>query len=215
MSPQDSAQNSAEFPVHTSAPLEAARTDGIGGALWYRLAAIEDQVAGFQDRSRHREAIIDRLHAENQELRSGERRAVLDPVVTDLMRLYDALGSQARGLEDRGSGNIATLLHSLADDVVLALERIGVESFPVAVGEPFDPGRHRALAAVPTGDAELGATLAHVDAVGFVDAVSGRVRRKAPVRVYRHNGPPPGGSPPGGSTAGGDTGKTHAQKDGT
>src|SRR5207245_1888097 len=62
--------------------------------LLERLTAVEDQLGEFHRRSAHREAVIDRLHAENQELRAGLWRAILEPAVADLIRLHDGLGRE-------------------------------------------------------------------------------------------------------------------------
>ena len=43
------------------------------GEIIGRLGKLEEQVAEFHRRSAHRESIIDRLHEENQQLRSGAR----------------------------------------------------------------------------------------------------------------------------------------------
>ena len=69
-----------------------------------RFDKVEGQLSEFHRRSAHRESIIDRLHEENQRLRGGIERAVLDPVVADLIRLYDQLSQEARRLEADGAG---------------------------------------------------------------------------------------------------------------
>ena len=68
------------------------------GEITERLGRIEAQLADFHRRSAHRETIIDRLHAENQQFRDGLRRVVLEPVVTDLLRLYDSMAREAARL---------------------------------------------------------------------------------------------------------------------
>ncbi|GAA3199200.1 nucleotide exchange factor GrpE [Actinocorallia longicatena] len=156
-----------------------------------RLDAMEEQISGFHRRSEHRELVIDRLHEENQVLRGGIRRAILEPVVTDLMRLYDALGREAERLSGEPVGR---LFGSFADDVELALERCGLEVFAPKRGEAFDPSRHTPVGTVPAEDPGLHNTVEKVLGAGFTDQETGRVRRPAKVRFWNHR-PAPGADP--------------------
>src|SRR6266568_3054030 len=61
------------------------------GDLAGRLGKVEEQLAEYHRRAAHREAVIDRLHEENQRLSEGLGRAFLEPVIADLIRLYDQL----------------------------------------------------------------------------------------------------------------------------
>ena len=77
--------------------------DGLApaGELARRLDKVEAQLTEFHRRSAHRESVIDRLHEENQRLRGGIGRIILEPVVTDLIRLYDQLDREVRRLGPR------------------------------------------------------------------------------------------------------------------
>jgi molecular chaperone GrpE (heat shock protein) len=145
-----------------------------------RLTAVEAAVGEFHRRSAHREAVIDRLHEENQRLRGGQHRALLEPVVVDLIRLYDSLHAERRRLGEDGR-----IFESFADDVLLTLERCGLEEFTAEAGEPFDPGRHAAVSVVPTDDPELDGTVAEPVAAGFAERETGRVRRPARARFHQ------------------------------
>ena len=105
-----------------------------------RLSRVEKQLAGFHQRAAHRESVIDELHAENQLLKAGLSRVVLDPAVTDLIRLHDQLSREARRQADDGQD--AKLAWSFADEVAQTLERCGIDMYTAAPGEPFDPIRH-------------------------------------------------------------------------
>ena len=99
--------NTQESPAE-AVPAEAEEeVAGPGGPapvseLAGRLDRVEAQLAEFHRRSAHREAVIDRLHEENQRLRDGFGRIVLEPVVTDLIRLHDQLNREARRLQGTG-----------------------------------------------------------------------------------------------------------------
>ena len=111
-----------------------------------RFSGMEDQFAEFHRRSAHRELVIDRLHEENQQLRRGVSKAILDPVIADLIRLYDQLAREVRRLEAEGRDE--RLLWSFADDVAQILDRCGIEIYTAQPGDHFDRDRHRPLAVV-------------------------------------------------------------------
>lgn len=162
-----------------------------------RLGAIEDQLLQHSRRAAHREAVIDRLHGENQELRGGLRRTILDPAVGDLIRLFDALSREARRLQEQdGAAGTASgeLMRSFAGDVELILDRCGIESFTADLGDPYRTGEHHAVSVLPTDDPERDGTLAEVVAVGFREREQGRVRRPLQARFYRYRAAaePPG-----------------------
>ena len=85
-----------------------ARDEGVSGLLGElatRLEKVEEHLAESHRRAAHRESVIDRLHEENQRLHGGIRRMILEPVVTDLIRLYDQLEREGRPGGRPGTGN--------------------------------------------------------------------------------------------------------------
>jgi molecular chaperone GrpE len=154
--------------------------------LLAEMAGLRAQAAREHDRAAAREHVIDRLHAENESLRSGERRLLLQPLLVDLRRLRHQLLRSAAGLPAEFSGaRAAELLRSYAYNLELTLERGGVAVVVPAPGEPLDPSAHRAVGAVPIDDPELTGTVAEVLLDGYVDVESGRVVAPAEVRVHR------------------------------
>jgi len=155
-----------------------------------RLARVEAHLTQFDRRSAHREAVIDRLHEENEELRAGVSRAVLEPAVADLVRLHDGLVREAARLEGRPPDpDPSRVLDGFADEVELILDRCGVELFSAKPGAPYQPGEHRPLAVVPTDDPEQHNTVAEVIAVGFRQRDTGRVRRPVQARFHQYRQP--------------------------
>jgi len=166
---------------------------GLLGELSRRLGQVEEHLAGFHRLEAHRESIIDRLHEENQRLRDGVGRLILEPVVADLIRLHDQLEKEVRRLgADAPDGQ---LLRSFADEVLQILDRCGIEPFLAEPGEPFQRGRHRPIGAVACDDESRHNTVAEVVAAGFYERDTGRVRR--PLHAYIHQYGPGGaaGSP--------------------
>lgn len=177
---------------------------GAGDAGAVLHAEVRDALAGLtarldreRERAEHREAVIDRLHEENQRLRRGELQAMLEPVRAALYRLHD----QARRESDRlrapdlteapDPRRTAVLLAAVADDVADALARLGVERFTVEPGAPYDASRHRPVAVTPVDDPVADGTVTTVQSDGFEQ--SGKVLRKAAVSVGRLAEPAPAG----------------------
>jgi hypothetical protein len=161
-----------------------------------RLTGIEGALHEFHRRAAHRESVIDRLHEENQGLRAGIRRAILDPVVTDLVRLHDGLAGEAGRLAREHDDRTSALLASFADDVELALERCGFTLSRPEPGETFQSGTQVAAAIVPTDDPARHNTVAEVIQPGIRERETGRFRRPARTRVYRSRQPATAPVPP-------------------
>jgi molecular chaperone GrpE len=158
------------------------------GELAVRLGEVEEQLAEFHRRSAHRELVIDRLHEENQQLRAGFGKIILEPVVADLIRLDDQLNREVRRLE--ADGQDPRLLWSFAEDVRQILDRCGIDVFSAEPGDPFDRDRHRALAVVACQDESRHNTVAEVVAAGFAERETGRVRRPVQARFYQYTAGP-------------------------
>jgi molecular chaperone GrpE len=155
------------------------------GELAGRLDRIEQHLAESHRRAAHREAVIDRLHEENQQLRNGVARVLLEPVTTDLIRLHDQLAREAKRLE--AAGQHGRLLRSFADDVELILDRYAVETFSAEPGDPFQRGRHRAVGVVPCAAESQHNTVAEVVAAGFYERDTSQVRRPLQARFYQYS----------------------------
>ncbi|TKK80630.1 nucleotide exchange factor GrpE [Herbidospora galbida] len=138
------------------------------------LARLTEEVGREHERAAHREQIIDRLHAENQELRHGLLQEALAPVRNGLYRLHDTVTREAARLEP---GHSRALLEAIAEEVAEVLARTGADRIEVAEGDAYDPAIHR-----PAGTAE-GApnTVVGVVSEGFRSGE--RVLRKAGVVI--------------------------------
>jgi molecular chaperone GrpE len=149
-----------------------------------RCGRIEEQLSEFHRRSAHREAVIGRLHAENERLGAGLGRIILEPVIADLIRLHDQLTVEARRLEADGQDH--RLMWSFADDVLQILDRCGIDTFSAEPGDRFDHERHRALAIVACDDGARHNTVAEVAGAGFAERETGRVRRPVQARFHQY-----------------------------
>lgn len=158
-----------------------------------RLAEVEETMRREHDRAAHRERVIDRLHAENQELRHGLLEEALNPVRAGLYRLYDNARRQAARwrAEPPSPEHAASLLEALADELAEVLGRAGAERIPVRPGDLYDPVIHRPVRTAPVGP-DADGTVVEVLADGFAGVARGgdgaireRVVRKASVVVGR------------------------------
>lgn len=177
------------WPDARPAKPEPVRAE-LAEAILDRFDRLDERVAEFHRRAEHRESVIDRLHQENSELRSGVRSSILEPVIADLLRLHDALTGQAERLTaDETTRPAGDTVATFADDVRRVLERCGVEVLSTSPGDRFDPTMHNAAGVVPTDDEDLDNTVAEPLASGIVDLDTRRVRRPARARFYRATEP--------------------------
>ncbi|MEU8270537.1 nucleotide exchange factor GrpE [Sphaerisporangium sp. NPDC049002] len=177
--------------------------------LTRQLAALTETVRREHERAAHREQVIDRLHAENQQLRYGLLQEALTPVRAGLYRLYDTLvreGARWQESDPPSPELVGPLLSALADEVAEVLGRTGAELLTVEPGDAYDPAVHR-----PARTAEAGASgegmVVEVLVQGF--AMGDRVLRKASVAVGR------AGSEEGTGTGGDEGGTSGGTADGT
>src|SRR5699024_11397284 len=113
-------------------------------------------------------------------------RSLLDPLITDLIRLHEQLAREATRLSEQDSDATGALLDSLADDVLLALERAAIEPIRAQGGEPFRADPHQPPGTPDDPDPERNNTVAHMVCPGFRDTVTGRIRRRIRVPFSRH-----------------------------
>jgi molecular chaperone GrpE len=156
------------------------------GEIGSALAELTRTVGRDSERAAHREAIIDRLHEDNQLLRRGELQAMYEPVRAALYRLHDMTKRESErwaAPEPPDPVHIAPLLAAVADEIAEVLARSGVERFTVEPGELYDPARHRPVATGPVDRPELDGTVVSARTDGFTR--SERVVRRAEVVVAR------------------------------
>ncbi|MEH0932250.1 nucleotide exchange factor GrpE [Micromonospora sp. CPCC 205558] len=164
----------------------ASELAGLTDRLTGELVGLRAEIARTQDRAAAREQVIDRLHAENQLLRAGERRHLLRPLLTDLQRLRHDLLRTAAGLPPTFDAVAAAqMLRSYAANLELTLERGGISVLTPAVGATFDPSTQRATATEPASDPAQDGTVAAVVLDGYHDVETGRTAVPAAVRVHR------------------------------
>lgn len=172
-----------ETPERPAEDLATALT-GVRSALADLVAVVGRE----HERAGHREAVIDRLHEDNQLLRRGELQALHEPVRGALYRLHDMVRRESErwaAPDPPDPAYAAPLLSAIADEIAEALGRTGVERFTVKPGDPFDPARHRPVGVAPVTDPELDGTVAEALTDGFETAGGDQITRRAEVRVAK------------------------------
>lgn len=125
---------------------------------------------------------IDQLHAENQQLRAGELRQAMSPMLRSLVRHHDNVAKMEESVVDNDGESHA--LRDVRAGLLNVLSIAGVESFDVGPDEPFDASRHQGVGRTDTDDVALDGTVARMRRCGFVSD-DGRIVRAAEVEVYR------------------------------
>jgi molecular chaperone GrpE len=116
-----------------------------------------------------------------------ERREARDEVLHSLLDVADSADRGLAAFADRADDPVVGGLTALAEQIAEVLRRHGVERIG-AVGEPFDPERHEAVATAPGDGVPEGGVVA-VARPGYV--VEGRLLRPAQVVVARGAGDGP------------------------
>lgn len=146
------------------------------------LAALDGLQGSFDSKIKYDEAKerqIEALHQELQGYRQGLYRQILQPILADLISIYDEVAGQLA----QGDGAARDGLGYLLEMVEMSLDRHGAAKF-TCEGDVIDRSRQRVLDTEPTADAELGKKLARRLRPGF--EFQGKVLRPEWVVAYRH-----------------------------
>ena len=181
---RDSATNAAAESVETDStsttPAEATEADGQTNDQTNATANVElvsqinarfDELGGWLNESNRiateRERIIDRLHQENQQLKSGELQQAMLPLFRDLIRLHDDLQQTSQRYAGQDNAEAARDFQSYSEAAADILYRYGVERYDAVAGTAFNPKEQRAMAAIPTADESLDRMIAKIVRSGF------------------------------------------------
>jgi molecular chaperone GrpE (heat shock protein) len=145
------------------------------------LSAIRTELAGLHAQSKFLNEVVDRLHAENEQLRRAGSKATVQPALRELIKLADDWRSRAVAV--REGADPVRLCADVVEDVTLVLERQGIEAFSADAGVEFDRREHRAVGTQATDDESLDGRVAEVRRPGYRSEE--RVVRFAEVVVYK------------------------------
>jgi len=149
-------------------------------ALRLELAALSAEIRRFHD-------VVDRLHAENQDLRRGQLDRIVDPILRDLVKLAGDFRRRGQTWETgrvwAGPADVAKVCAEVAEDADMILERYGVATLVPEPGTQFDRRDHRAAGGKPTADPALDGTIAETRRPGY--RFGARVIQFPEVAVHR------------------------------
>lgn len=126
-----------------------------------------------------KERQINALHEELQGHRQGLYQQIMQPVMMDLIGIYDEMAGQLARICGGPDGDLG----SLAEMVEEVLARYGVARYEVD-GDAIDRSRQKVIGTQDTGDPELGKRLARRVRPGF--EMRGKVIRPEWVVTYRY-----------------------------
>jgi molecular chaperone GrpE len=139
----------------------------------------------YHARAEQRETVVTGMRSEIEELRRGERRGLLRPILADLCRLHSDLLAQAASLpEDFDAAKAADLLRSYAESIEQALDTNGVTAYAPEGGERFDPRLHRRVGGQPGNDPGLVGHICEVRRHGYLDVAANSPITPAEVTVF-------------------------------
>jgi molecular chaperone GrpE len=163
---------------HETGPAPAE--DGTTASPAAQLDELRRQLDDKQDRLLRALAEADNIRRRAQRDRDDYVKYANESLVRDLIPVLDNLD---RALESArataGAGSVVTGVELIQRELLRVLERSGVTRYS-AVGQPFDPTRHEAIARVVSAEAAPD-TVVNETAPGYL--LNGRVLRPAMVAV--------------------------------
>jgi molecular chaperone GrpE len=191
-------ENDGEIPVEVAPPDEpneapAAASEAAEVAkLKERLAAVEKEKTDNYERLLRAAADLDnfrkRSRKEQEDARLKAREDLLKETLPGIDNLERALAAA------KGSDPIVDGVRMVLKQFHTALERFDVKAFE-AVGQPFDPTRHEAIAQVESADHPPGTVVTELQR-GYTNGP--RLLRPAMVTVAKAPAAPPPTAPAGG-----------------
>ena len=166
----------------TDEPRDPADDDAVSGAAGPdpRIADLERQLAEQKDRMLRAMAEADNVRRRAQRDAEERVRYANELLVRELIPILDNFDrAVASARAAGGADSVVAGIELIQRELLRVLERAGVSRYS-AVGQPFDPTRHEAIARVVSVDATPD-TVVSETAPGYV--LQGRVVRPALVAV--------------------------------
>jgi len=144
------------------------------------IESLRREVQDKQDRLLRALAETDNVRRRAQRDREDYVKYATESLLRDLVPVLDNLDRALTAARTAGvGGNVVEGVELIQREMLRVLERSGLSRYS-AVGQPFDPARHEAIARVVSGEAAPD-TVVHETAPGYL--LHGRVLRPALVAV--------------------------------
>ena len=161
-------------------PPGAATDPGAAPSPQDEIENLRREVQDKQDRLLRALAETDNVRRRAQRDREDYVKYATESLLRDLVPVIDNLDRALTAARTAGSGgNVIEGVELIQREMLRVLERSGLARYS-AVGQPFDPSRHEAIARVVSGEAAPD-TVVHETAPGYL--LHGRVLRPALVAV--------------------------------
>ena len=148
--------------------------------LEVEVAELRRELAEQQDRVLRALAETENVRRRVERTADERVKYANEAVLRDLLPVLDNFDRALAAARTAGAaGGVAQGVELIQRELLRVLERHGVTRYS-AVGQPFDPSRHEAIAQVPSPDAPAG-TVVTETAPGYL--LNGRVLRPAMVAV--------------------------------
>jgi molecular chaperone GrpE len=193
MAAAEDRRSAVQADEENHAPKRPEPEAGTADAVPAEAQALEQDVEELMAKAAERDEYLALAQRTQADFENYRKRAAKDVAaaesrgVSKLAReLLPALDNLSRALaaaqsssDDAGERHLAEGIKLVHDDLVAALERVGIEAYS-PVGEPFDPELHEAMAQQPAEGAQSG-TIIEVYEPGY--RCNGGVLRAAKVVV--------------------------------
>ena len=162
------------------------------GSLELNLSGVREVVEAIScklDSNQHREGLIDKLHAENQHLKSGIYQKLMLPFVNEIIFLIDDYTKLRKNYEGKevaeiDTGELLKQFCGIVDDLEDALCKNGIEAHESATGSVADFAKQRIIKTVPSDKPEKDKTVCACLKKGFV--FEGKIIRQEQVSCYKY-----------------------------
>lgn len=172
----------AEEPMTTEADSKTSDSE--------QLRLLVGQISLLNERASHRESVIDRLHADNDRLREGLDRKLIEPIVASLIRLLGHMeAEQSRCVDAEETGIPLNMAQGFLWEVEDILDSCGVRRFTPLEGDAVEPDRHRVQERRSTQDPDQHNTVVTILTDGFAEQAGDRIYQPAAVAVARYEVP--------------------------
>lgn len=192
------AESSVDSPQPTAPLAQAAPQPIPAQDIGDDLRRIRERLDALDVATERKDEIIKNLHDELQSYKNGIRREYIYPILRDIIRwegrATDVHSHYSRKFDEDSANTLAYIPRLLGEYKNLALglrdliDDHGLVAIEPAVGEKFDPRKHKKTAIQKIGDPAKEGSISHLVGIGFADLETGRLLKQAEVAVFSTQG---------------------------
>ena len=151
------------------------------------LMNLSEQFESKLKYDKHKDQIIDKLHAENQAYRNDLFRKIVSPFVNEIISFIDDYSSLFKRhseseLSEIDTAKLLKQFGNISENLEELLDKNGIESFRVE-GNAIDFSKQKVIKTVPTDDPEKDKTVYERIKKGFI--MEGKIIRQEHISCYK------------------------------